>query len=139
MDEVLSNYDTVKGEIELLMSEKTRGIIFRSKCRWYGEGERNTQFFYSREKSRGINRSMNSVYLNDGTLTKDPAKIMQAQANYYIKLCYKYIKTHLSIDNLMAHRLRCNMDRSQRGKYLSRCIIDILRCIDVNSFISLIN
>ena len=51
----------------------------------------------------------------------------------HLQNCYKYIKTHLSIDN----RSRCNMDRSRCSKYLSQCIIDISRRIDVNSFISL--
>ena len=45
-------YINTKTELEDKMLEKSKGLMFRSKARWYEEGEKNTKYFYSLEKAR---------------------------------------------------------------------------------------
>ena len=45
-------YEETKGEYEDLILSKTQGVMFRSKAKWYEEGEKNTKYFYSLEKAK---------------------------------------------------------------------------------------
>ena len=44
--------EKTKLDLELKISEKTLGILFRSKAQWQCEGERNTKYFYNLERKR---------------------------------------------------------------------------------------
>ena len=56
--EISKNYDenqyqiliNTKVELENLLEEKNRGIIFRTKCWWYEHGEINSKMFFNMEK-----------------------------------------------------------------------------------------
>ena len=43
--------DKTKLELEEKMEEKARGIMFRSKVRWYEMGEKSTKYFFSLRES----------------------------------------------------------------------------------------
>ena len=57
---------TVKKEIEHYHEEKTKASIFRSKARWYREGERGTKYFFCLEKLRYNQRMMICLVREDG-------------------------------------------------------------------------
>ena len=48
-DELLQE---TKNDLEEKLYDKVKGMIFRSKARWYEQGEKNTKYFFSLEKSR---------------------------------------------------------------------------------------
>ena len=50
-----SEYENTKKELERIYDYITSGIIFRSNVKWYEEGERNTQYFFSLEKRNETN------------------------------------------------------------------------------------
>ena len=45
-------YQNSKNELERIYNDLTEGYILRSKCKWYEEGEKSTQFFLGLEKKR---------------------------------------------------------------------------------------
>ena len=47
---LISEYENTKKELERIYDYITSEIIFRSKVKWYEEGEENTQYFFSLEK-----------------------------------------------------------------------------------------
>ena len=47
-----------KLELETLRNQKIKGIIFRSRAKWYEEGEKNTEYFLNLEKRNYINKNM---------------------------------------------------------------------------------
>ena len=49
-EEQMRKYYQFKQELDELVNEKARSQIFRSKVRWYEEGEKNTSYFFSLEK-----------------------------------------------------------------------------------------
>ena len=44
--------EATKEELEEKLEEQVRGAMFRSKVRWFEEGERNTKYFFSLEKAK---------------------------------------------------------------------------------------
>ena len=44
--------EDTKVELEEKTMERIKGVMFRSKAKWYEEGERNTKYFYSLEKGQ---------------------------------------------------------------------------------------
>ena len=41
-----------KDELEELMSKRAQGMLFRTRARWYMEGENNSKYFFNLERSR---------------------------------------------------------------------------------------
>ncbi len=85
-EELQENIHTVKREIENIVDEKTKSSIFRSKIKWYKEGEKSSKYFLNLEKSNYNKKVMKSTLLADGTRTKDPKKILKEQKKFYSRL-----------------------------------------------------
>ena len=49
---ILSEYEKLKKELQEIYEEKGRGAIFRSKARWTENGEKPTKYFFNLEKTR---------------------------------------------------------------------------------------
>ena len=82
VDDILN----VKREIDSIMEEKTKSAIFRSKIKWYKEGEKSSKYFFNLEKSKYNKKVMKSTFLADGSKTKDSKKILKEQSNFYSRL-----------------------------------------------------
>ena len=55
-----------KEDLDEIMMTKTAGIIFRSKCKWINEGERNTKYFLNLEKQRATARTTYCILTDEG-------------------------------------------------------------------------
>ena len=69
-------------DLERIMEKKTQGAIFRSRCRWYNEGEKNTKYFLNLEKSRSGAKAMTTVITETGTYN-DQKTIIEELKNFY--------------------------------------------------------
>ena len=78
-DEILEN---TKAELEEKMLERIKGIMFRSKVKWYEEGERNSKYFFSLEKSRYNAKTCYKLIKDDGQEIIDPDMILEEQARF---------------------------------------------------------
>ena len=78
-----------KSDLEELVLEKTKGVIFRSRAKWYCEAERNTKYFYNLEKSRSQNKTCNCLINMDGDEVKDTSGILSLQEEFYRQLYKK--------------------------------------------------
>ena len=50
----LQKYNKIKSELEEIYQKFVEGAKVRSKCTWYGEGEKFTKFFLNLEKKRAL-------------------------------------------------------------------------------------
>ena len=81
------------------LSGKTQSIIFRSKIRWYEQGEKNSKYFYGLEKLNYNNKVMRAIILADKTITRDQKKILLEQHKFYRKLCTTDKKVIFTYEN----------------------------------------
>ena len=74
-----------KIELESLQMERTKTVMFRSKARWYMEGERNTKYFYRLERARYNAKTCNTLLINN-VETTDYKQILEEQRRFYQEL-----------------------------------------------------
>ena len=72
-----------KLELEEKLMERTRGIMFRSKARWYEQGEKNTKYFFTLEKARYNSKTCYTILNEAKDEISDPTKILQVQRQFY--------------------------------------------------------
>ena len=65
--------------------EKTKGVIFRSRAKWYEEGEKNTKYFFSLEKARYNSKTCYKLIEGD-TEYSDQEIILRKQKEFYEEL-----------------------------------------------------
>ena len=75
-----------KLELETLRNQKIKGIIFRSRAKWYEEGDKNTEYFLNLEKRNYINKNMSEIFDNNNVLQTDNSKILKINAAFFKKL-----------------------------------------------------
>ena len=69
-----------------LVQDQTRGAMFRSKAKWYNEGEKPTKYFLNLEKSRSSVKAMSTLLKDDGTEIIEMTQILEEQAKFYQSL-----------------------------------------------------
>ena len=82
-DELL---EKTKVELEEKILEKTRGVMFRSKVKWYEEGERNTKYFYSLEKAKYNAKTCYKIIDDKQRELSVPQEILHEQKRFYEEL-----------------------------------------------------
>ena len=91
--EILSNS---KKELYSLLQEKVQGIMFRSKAKWYSEGERSTKYFLNLEKNRASTKNCEQLFNDKGELLTETSQILEEQRQFYQNL-YK-LNTEVEFD-----------------------------------------
>jgi hypothetical protein len=76
---------TIKTELEEFNNEKLMSSIFRSKCNWSEEGERNSKFFLNLEKHNYENKNITKLGIDNNEIT-DQKAINLAIKTYYENL-----------------------------------------------------
>ena len=79
-------------EIELLENYKVRAAQVRSRIKWVEEGEKNTKFFLSLEKSRANSKIMEGLVDENGKLVTQQQEILKVQTKYFSDLYKQKIK-----------------------------------------------
>ena len=94
MDEKNQNdtiiYAKTVADLEEIVQEKTRGAIFRSRCKWHEEGEKaSSKYFLNLEKNRAGTKTMTNLITEDGSQIIDPKRILNEQKVFYQQLYAK--------------------------------------------------
>ena len=72
--------------LQSIRDERTRGVIIRSRLRWYEEGERSTAYFFGLEKRQYNEKNIKRLVLEDGSEIRDTNSILKEQCKFYRKL-----------------------------------------------------
>ena len=80
--------EKTKSELEQFYESKRQGAIFRSRVRWYNEGEKNSKYFLNLEKCRSASKGMSCASTENGTIV-NPIYILQEQELFYTTLYAK--------------------------------------------------
>ena len=76
-------WNDTKQELEEKLFERVKGNMFRSKVKWYEDGEKNTKYFFSLEKARYNAKTCYKLISEDQQEIVDPEKIIQIQRKFY--------------------------------------------------------
>ena len=81
--ELLEELQEAKGQLNDHYDYLTRGAILRSKCKWYEEGEKNSNYFLNLEKRNKSKSSIRSLIVN-GKEISDQSEILQEIKSYFV-------------------------------------------------------
>ena len=86
---LILEYESAKADLEKINDYVASGTIFRSKVRWYEEGEKNTSYFLSLEKRNKAKSHIHKIInTNDSEIT-DEKMILKEINNFYSNLYLK--------------------------------------------------
>ena len=66
--------EQVQNEINTHLEYKAKGARVRSKIQYYEDGEKSSKYFLGLEKVRYSNKTLNAIYCEDNTVTRDQRK-----------------------------------------------------------------
>ena len=61
----LRKYERLKNDLELIYDHLAEGVRLRSKCDWYGQGEKSTKFFSNLDEQRGNQSRIRKLIVNE--------------------------------------------------------------------------
>ena len=97
-DEQIGILHKSKQDLEILLSEQSQRIMFRSKAKWYMEGERNTRYFFNMEKAK-YNAKVCSKLINDeGNEVNSRDEVMNVQYGFYADLYQADCAVEMNLD-----------------------------------------
>ena len=95
-DNLLQN---IREDLEDKLFEKAKGQIFRSKVRWYEEGEKNSKYFFSLEKAKYNAKTCYKLLSEAGQEITNQEEILETQKNYYQELYQQDIDVQFNLVN----------------------------------------
>ena len=85
-DSILNTLDDTKNELENRVQEFTNGALIRSRVQWFEEGEKPTKYFLNLEKRNHNLKLISRLQLDNGEITTDNDRILNAQEYFYSQL-----------------------------------------------------
>ena len=92
-------YQKTKQDFEDLKMKRVQGIIFRSRTKWYEEGEKSTKYFFSLEKARYNAKTCYKVLTEQDRELVSPEEILEEQKLFYQELYKKDDKVIFNLHN----------------------------------------
>jgi exonuclease III len=78
--------ETLRREIDEIITHETRGNALRSKATWYEEGDKASKLFLNLEKQRSSNKVIRKLIKEDGSTTSNKTEILREEELFYRKL-----------------------------------------------------
>ena len=83
---VWSELEKKRRELETIIEYQTKGAILRSKSRWYNEGEKNTKYFLNLEKRHCKQGTITQLEVNDKDLIQSDREFLHECEAFYKNL-----------------------------------------------------
>ena len=81
--------DELCEEIKLFENLKIQGAAIRSRERWFEEGEKSSEYFFSLEKRNAVRTHIRKLKTSNGTYTVNQKNILNMQRDFYTELYAK--------------------------------------------------
>ena len=112
-DSILEN---TKAELDDKMLHRAQGLIFRSKAKWYEQGEKNTKYFYSLEKAKYNAKTCFKLLTDSGTQIQDPQEILVEQRAFYASLYEEDENVKFTLENTYGIKVPEKIKRDQENQ-----------------------
>ena len=84
----------VKQQLEVIHTEKARGAQVRARVKWIEEGEKNSKYFLTLEKTRSKKNVMTSIKNGRGETLTNQEDVLREQVNFYSTLYSQSTETN---------------------------------------------
>ena len=91
-------YENAKMDLYTKVEKQIQQVMFRTKCKWYEEGERNSKYFYSLEHAKYNAKTCQVLLYDDKILTTDE-DILKAQHKFYSDLYRRDPEVNFTLQN----------------------------------------
>ena len=105
--------EKTKEDFEEKMFERTKGIMFRSKVKWYEQGEKNTKYFYALEKTKYNAKTCYKVITDRGAEITSAHEILEEQRKFYEELYKKDDDVAFTVENSFNLYVPTDIQRKQ--------------------------
>ena len=82
-DEILTEFEALKNELNEIYSTKGKEAMFRSKVKWVEQGEKPTKYFFNLEKRNYEKKIITQLKISDGEIISDIKQINKEIEEYY--------------------------------------------------------
>ena len=89
-----------KMELEEKLFERVKGVMFRSKVKWYEEGEKNTKYFFALEKAKYNAKTCYKLINENQQEIVEPQEILENQRKFYEELYAEDKDVEFSMNNI---------------------------------------
>jgi hypothetical protein len=79
-------FQTCKKDLEAIYSHKAQGAYVRARCDFIEYNEKNSKYFFSKEKSNADSKNIKLLIAEDGTRTSSQDEILLKQKEFYSNL-----------------------------------------------------
>ena len=94
-----------KADMEEIMSERIKGVMFRSKCKYYEYGEKSSKYFFGLEKTRYNAKTCHQLYNSEGAIVEGSTEILKLLHAYYAKLYQEDEDVKFELENVYNVRI----------------------------------
>ena len=105
--------EETRAELEDKTLERIQGVIFRSKAKWYEEGEKNTKYFYALEKARYNAKTCYKMIDDSGNELLTPNEILDEQRKFYTELYKEDSEVNFTLQNQSGLQVPINIKEQQ--------------------------
>ena len=79
-------YKKLQDQLNDIIEQEIKGQILRSLCEEYEQGEKCSNYFFSLEKYKAKQKTINRLKLSDGSFCSDSRKILEECRTFYKNL-----------------------------------------------------
>ena len=81
--EILEKYEADKEELKHTHEVRGKEAMFRSKMKWFEQGEKPTKYFFNVEKNNYEKKLIREVELENGDIISDPVQVNKEIEDFY--------------------------------------------------------
>ena len=108
------DYLACKTKLDKIYDKKVESLRIRSKCDWYGKGEKSTKFVFTLEKRHAIQNRIKTLVVND-EVVKEQTEINKNLYSFYQKLFSK--NDNISIQKVLQYLQDKNLSKLNDDQY----------------------
>ena len=118
-----------RADLESLLDQKIREVMFRTKTKWYEDGEKNSKYFYALEQTKYEAKTCSTMFKEDGTLTVDSTEILEIQRKFYEELYTSDSSVKFDIQNQaedeLSNEIREELQKQFSEKEIAQAVSDL--------------
>ena len=84
-------------DLNQIIQHKINGSIFRSRAKYYSEGEKNSKYFFGLEKCNYFSKNMRAVRMGSGRIVTEQNRILREQYRFYKELYKENVNVHFDL------------------------------------------